>query len=194
MNNPVNNRQPYPVNNRQPYPVNNRQPSQQPTIQLVHPDGTHASRQYPQTAPLTPVARPAPTAAAVASRLSLQSKLTETTFSNFLDGFQEVQARDLLELKGGRVRYVIEDVDAYGNVRSRKYRLGGWLTKVDPMLRYLRLMNPYAKKAWSVQLTPPGQHVRLYYMPPGTSDEIATMRNLLTQMENGTIRITKSRS
>lgn len=122
---------------------------------------------------------------------SLQSTLTESTFDNFLDGFQEVSAQDLLDAKGGRVRYVIEDLNSKGTVVSRKYRLGGWLSKVDPQLRYLRLFNPYAKKAWSVQLASPNQSVRLYYMPPGTSDEIATLRNLLTQMENGTIRIIK---
>lgn len=122
---------------------------------------------------------------------SVQSRLTEDTFANFLDGFTEIQPQDLLEARGGRLRYVIEDLDSRGNVRGRKYRLGGWLTKVDPGLRYLRLVNPYAKKAWSVQLRPPGQSVRLYYMPPGTSDEVATLRNLLTQLENGEIRITK---
>lgn len=124
---------------------------------------------------------------------SVQSRLTETTFGNFLDGFAEVQARDLAQAKGGRVRYVIEDVDSLGNVTARKYRLGGWLTKVDPGLRYLRLVNPYAKKAWSVQLQAPRQNVRLYYMPPGTSDEIATLRNLLTQMDEGKITIRKVR-
>lgn len=123
---------------------------------------------------------------------SVQSRLTENTFANFLDGFAEVQPQDLLEARGGRLRYVIEDLDGRGNVRGRKYRLGGWLTKVDPALRYVRLMNPYAKRAWSVQLSPPGQNVRLYYMPPGTSDEIATLRTLLTQLENGEIRITKA--
>lgn len=158
----------------------------EPIIQLV--SANTASR------PPTPITQNKAQAQPLAGRSSLQSKLSETTFANFLDGFQEVQARDLLEAKGGRVRYVIEDVDAYGNVRSRKYRLGGWLTKVDPMLRYFRLVNPYAKKAWSVQLQASGQFVRLYYMPPGTSDEIATMRNLLTQMENGTIRINKTRA
>lgn len=122
-----------------------------------------------------------------ARRPSVQSRLTEATFANFLDGFTEVQARDLLEARGGRVRYVIEDRATGG----RQYRLGGWLTKVDPGLRYLRLVNPYAKKAWSVQLQPAGKRVRLYYMPPGTSDEVATLRGLLTQMESGQIRVTR---
>lgn len=122
----------------------------------------------------------------------VQAALTEDTFANYLDGFSEVQPQDLLEARGGRVRYVIEDLDTRGNVVGRRYRLGGWLTRVDPGLRYLRLVNPYAKKSWSVQLQAAGQSVRLYYMPPGTSDEVATLRNLLTQLENGEIRITKA--
>lgn len=122
---------------------------------------------------------------------SMQSRLTEDTFAKFLDGFAEVSPQDMLRAKGGRVRYVIEDLDGRGNVTRRQYRLGGWLTKVDPALRYLRLLNPYAKKAWSVQLQPAGQNVRLYYFPPGTSDEVATLRTLLGQLERGEIRITK---
>jgi hypothetical protein len=122
---------------------------------------------------------------------SIQSRLTEDTFANFLHGFVEVAASDLLDARGGRVRYVIETVDDRGRVRERQYRLGGWLTRVDPTLRYLRLVNPYAKRSWSVQLAPPGKRVRLYYMAPGTSDEISTLRNLLTQLENGEIRITR---
>lgn len=126
-------------------------------------------------------------------RAGVQNRLTEATFANFLDGFVEVQPRDLLQAKGGRVRYVIEDVDQRGRATgSRQYRLGGWLTKVDPVLRYLRLVNPYAKKAWSVQLQPAGKRVRLYYMQPGTSDEVATLRSLLTRMENGEIRVTRA--
>jgi hypothetical protein len=117
----------------------------------------------------------------------VQDRLTEDTFANFLDGFQQVTPQDLVEAKGGRVRYVIE-----GAGGKREYRLGGWLTRVDPALRYLRLVNPYAKKSWSVQLQPRDKRVRLYYMPPGTSDEVATLRNLLTQIENGAVRITKA--
>ena len=116
---------------------------------------------------------------------SVQSRLTEATFANFLDGFQLVTPEDLLDAKGGRVRYVIEGQG------GTQYRLGGWLTRVDPQLRYIRLVNPYARKSWSVQLRPQGKRVRLYYMPPGTSDEVAMMRTLLTQVENGTIQITK---
>lgn len=122
----------------------------------------------------------------------VQSRLTETTFQNYLGGFAEVTPADLVDKRGGRVRYVTETVDAWGRATSRQYRLGGWLTGVDPGLRYLRLVNPYARKAWSVQLAKPGQSVRLYYMPPGTSDEIAFMRQIMTQLENGEIRITRA--
>lgn len=118
---------------------------------------------------------------------NVQSSLDEASFSKYIDGFELVRPEDLLEAKGGRVRYVIE---SRGDV---KYRLGGWLQRVDPQLRFLRLFNPYAKRAWSVQLATPGQSVRLYYMPPGTSDEVAMMRKLLQQLENGDITIRKNK-
>lgn len=127
------------------------------------------------------------------ARASVQSRLTEDTFANFLDGFQAVEPEDLVEARGGRVRYVVETRDAWGGLRDRKFRLGGWLSKVDPQLRYLKLFNPYAKKSWSVQLRSPDTVVRLYYMPPGTSDEVATMRRLYTMLENGEIKITTTR-
>ena len=77
-------------------------------------------------------------------------------------------------------------------MESVQYRLGGILKSVDPQLRYLRLFNPYAKASWSVQLQPgAGKNVRLYYMAPGTSDEISTMRDLLQKLENGQLIIKK---
>lgn len=124
---------------------------------------------------------------------SVQSKLNETTFSQYLDGFQEIQANDLFNAKG-RIRYAIDAVDGRGRVVSTQFRLGGWLSGVDPQLRYFQLFNPFAKKRWSVQLQKPGQRVRLYYMANATSDETALMRELLTKLENGDIRITKGRS
>lgn len=122
----------------------------------------------------------------------VQARLDDASFAKYIDGFEVVRPEDLLEAKGGRVRYVIEDLDSRGNVAAKKFRLGGWLARVDPQLRFLRLFNPYAKKAWSVQLATPRQSVRLYYMPPGTSDEVAMMRKLLQQLENGDITIRKS--
>jgi hypothetical protein len=123
---------------------------------------------------------------------TVQSRLDDASFAKYIDGFEVVRAEDLLEAKGGRVRYVIEDLDSRGNVVMKKFRLGGWLNRVDPQLRFLRLFNPYAKKTWSVQLATPRQRVRLYYMAPGTSDEVAMMRKLLQQLENGDITIRKS--
>jgi hypothetical protein len=123
---------------------------------------------------------------------TIQSRLTETSFANFLDGFRRVSPEDMLEAQGGRVRYVVDSIDSRGLVIERKYRLGGWLSHVDPALRYLRLFNPFAKKSWSVQLRKPGEMVTLYYMPPGTSDEVAALRNLLTQLENGQIKIVRA--
>lgn len=134
-----------------------------------------------------PAARTSSASSATRRGGGVQERLTEDTFANFLDGFQQVTPQDLVEAKGGRVRYVIESANG-----RREYRLGGWLTRVDPALRYLRLVNPYAKTSWSVQLQPRDKRVRLYYMPPGTSDEVATLRNLLTQIESGAVRITRA--
>ena len=122
----------------------------------------------------------------------VQSRLTEQTFSQYLDGFQEVQASDLLEAKGGRVRYAIDTLDSTGRrITSTQYRLGGWLVSADPGLRFVTLFNPYARKKWSVQVRPDGKRVRLYYMAPPTSDEAAMMRNLLAKLESGEIQITR---
>jgi len=122
----------------------------------------------------------------------VQSRLTEQTFSQYLDGFQEVQASDLLEAKGGRVRYAIDTLDSTGRrIVSTQYRLGGWLVSADPGLRFVTLFNPYARKKWSVQVRPEGKRVRLYYMAPPTSDEAAMMRNLLAKLESGEIQITR---
>ncbi len=118
-----------------------------------------------------------------ASPAGVQAALDEDSFAAYLDGFEPVGASDLLDARGGRVRYAVDRADG-----STQYRLGGWLQRVDPQLRYVRLFNPYARRSWSVQL---GPGTRLWYMPPGTSDEIATMRRLLQQLESGAIRITK---
>ena len=127
-----------------------------------------------------------------AGNTGVQARLTETSFQRYLDGFQEVQPNDLLAgATGGRVRYAIDSLDPYGRVVSTKYRLGGWLARVDPGLRFIELFNPYYNKKWSVQLQQSGSRVRLYYMPRGTSDEVATMRALLDKIERGEITITR---
>ncbi len=141
-----------------------------------------------------PVAGRAPNANnANNNRNSVQSKLDEASFSQYLDGFREIQPNDLIGAKG-RVRYAIDTVDSSGRIVSTVYRLGGWLAGVDPTLRYFQLFNPYAKKKWSVQLRRNrGERLRLYYMAMPTSDETALMRELLTKLEDGSIRISKGR-
>lgn len=124
---------------------------------------------------------------------SVQSKLDETSFSQYLDGFREIQPSDLIGAKG-RVRYAIDTVDASGRIVSTVYRLGGWLAAVDSNLKYFQLFNPYAKKKWSVQIRrKSNERLRLYYMAAPTSDETALMRELLSKLEDGSIRITKGR-
>lgn len=123
----------------------------------------------------------------------VQSKLDESSFSQYLDGFREIQPGDLIGAKG-RVRYAIDTIDASGRVVSTAYRLGGWLAGVDPAMKYFQLLNPYAKKKWSVQLRrKPGERLRLYYMAAPTSDETALMRELLSKLEDGSIKITRGR-
>ena len=87
-----------------------------------------------------------------------------------------------------------------GQAVSTKYRLGGVLTYVDEQLRYIRLLNPYAQNpnnprkgvSWSVQLDrPPGEKLRLWYMPPATRDEVVIFRKLLNQLENGDVKINR---
>jgi hypothetical protein len=123
--------------------------------------------------------------------MTQQSQLTEATFAPYLKGFSLVSPQDLLSARGGRVRYVTETLDSTGRVTKAEYRLGGWLKIVDSQLRYLRLFNPYANQTWSVQLQKPGTRVRLYYLSPGTTDEVTTMRALLEKLESGEIEIRK---
>jgi hypothetical protein len=135
-----------------------------------------------------------------APKSSVQASLTEETFQkNYLEGYTQVVPQDLLESKGGNVRYAI-DTMRNGRVVSTQYRLGGILTTVDSRLRYLRLYNPYAMSpgashsglSWSVQLVRPlNERLRLWYMPPSSRDEIIMFRKLLQQLENGDIKITK---
>lgn len=131
---------------------------------------------------------------------SVQGSLTEDTFQKkYLEGYTQIVPQDLLDAKGGNVRYAI-DTMRNGRIVSTQYRLGGILTTVDPRLRYIRLYNPYAKGpqashagvSWSVQLFRQGdERLRLWYMPPSSRDEIVMFRKLLQQLENGDIKITK---
>ena len=124
---------------------------------------------------------------------TLQSQLTEESFRERCKGYSRISPADLLDSQlGGQVRYAVDTVDASGRVASTQYRLGGTLTKVDPELRFFRLLNPYAHKGWSVQVQrPAGERLRVWYMPPGTRDEIIMFRKLLAQLENNEIQITR---
>lgn len=132
-------------------------------------------------------------------RVSVQGGLTEETFSAYLEGYEPVVPQDLLDAKGGSIRYAI---DTKGG--PTQYRLGGLLTMVDPDLRYLRLLNPNAIDTrnptparhkgvgWSVQLKrPPNERIRIWYMPNASRDEVVMFRKLLQQLETGEITITK---
>lgn len=124
----------------------------------------------------------------------IQARMTAEMFSNYLDGFVEVQPRDLLGpgKLGGRVRYRIEELDARGRVKKTLYRLGGWLVGVDPMLRFIKLYNPYAKvPPWSAQLKKPNERVTLWFFAMTTAPEVAAMRAILDGLERKTIKIVK---
>jgi hypothetical protein len=121
----------------------------------------------------------------------VQKNLDASSFSQYLDGFQEVRPEDLLGAKGGRVRYIIETLDSNGKAAKKEYRLGGYLSFVDPQLRYARLFNPYAKQQWNFQLNPPGKRVRIFLCPRGTSDEISFLRRLLDMVDRGEVQIKK---
>jgi hypothetical protein len=126
------------------------------------------------------------------SNSSIQSGLDERSFAERLTGYDQIVPQDLLEARGGFVRYAVDTLAADGTVRETQYRLGGILTRVDPDLRYIRLLNPYAKAAWSVQLNRnAGERLRVWYKPPATSDEINMFRNLLGKLESGDIQINK---
>lgn len=126
-------------------------------------------------------------------RSSVHSQLTANSFKQRLSGYTEITPVDLLEARGGQVRYAIETLDPAGQAVSTVYRLGGTLTRVDPDLRFLRLLNPYAKRSWSVQLKRPrGERVRLWYRPPATMEEALMMRKLLRGIETNQIKIVRT--
>lgn len=121
----------------------------------------------------------------------VQGQLDERSFLERCVGYTQVTPQDLLEAKGGKVRYAIDTMQSNRVVKTQ-YRLGGTLTSVDSSLRYLRLLNPYARASWSVQLERPrGERIRLWYQPLASNDEIVMFRKLLQQLENGDIKITK---
>lgn len=121
----------------------------------------------------------------------VQGQLDERTFRERCEGYTQITPQDLLEAKGGKVRYAIDTLSGNRIVKTQ-YRLGGSLTTVDPHLRYFRLLNPYARVSWSVQLErSSNERIRLWYMPIASNDEVVMFRKLLQQLENGEIKITK---
>jgi len=128
------------------------------------------------------------------NKKGVQAGLTESTFAKYLEGYSQVVPQDLLEAKGGSVRYAIDSKSG-----KTQYRLGGTLTAVDPSMRFIRLLNPYARNrngghrgvTWSVQLDQGQDRLRLWYMPPSSRDEIIMFRKLLQQLERGEIKIVK---
>ena len=123
---------------------------------------------------------------------SVQNSLTEDTFKQRLEGYSLVEPHDLVDGQGGRLRYAIDTLRPDGSVESTKYRLGGIVVAVDQHLRYARVMNAQIRSTWSVQLQPKtNEHIRLYFMPAGTTDELITMRKLMEQLDRGELRINK---
>jgi hypothetical protein len=131
-----------------------------------------------------PISRPPPDS-------GVQGQLDENSFLERCVGYTQVTPQDLLDAKGGKVRYAIDTLQN-NRVIKTQYRLGGTLTSVDSNLRYIRLLNPYARVSWSVQLERPlGERIRIWYQPLASNDEIVMFRKLLQQLENGDIKITK---
>lgn len=133
--------------------------------------------------------------------MGVHGTLDEKSFAEYLEGYGQVTPQDLAQARGGKVRYAIDTLAANGKVSSTQYRLGGQLIAVDPQLRYIRLLNPYATApgnshqgiSWSVQLErEAGKRLRLWYMPPASKDEVVLFRKLLQQLESGEIKIVKS--
>ena len=121
----------------------------------------------------------------------IQNQLNENSFRQYLDGFVEISKLDLPTAPGSRLRYCIDTISG-GRVVSTLYRLGGYIKSVSHDLSTVTLFNPYAGKQWTLKTSQPGKRVRLYLFKRGTSDETATIRKLITQLQNGQIRVIKN--
>jgi len=151
-------------------------PAPQPTRQFVP---------APMAVPVTPMP-PAPSG-------GIQKNLNETTFRQYLDGFVGILPKDLPATLGNRLRYAIDTVDSTGRIVSTQYRLGGWVKGVAPDLSNVILFNPYAKKSWTLKIPQPAnKRLRLYFARRGTSDETATIRALVTKIQNGQVRVSRT--
>ena len=177
-------------------PVGRRPVTRSAAAAAAAPPPPHGSRNFPDAQHVPPEPAYVPRRLADPQPATgVQAGLDDASFAERCAGFDEVQPQDLLSMRGGTVRYVTERLDpATGEVAGKQYRLGGILISVDPHLRYLRLLNPYARVTWSVQLgATAARRTRLWYQAPSTSSEVTMMRRLLQQLENGEIQIKKTR-
>jgi hypothetical protein len=151
-------------------------PAPQPTRQFVPVP-------VPQAPPMPPPTAPG----------GIQKNLNETTFRQYLDGFVGILPKDLPATLGNRLRYAIDTVDSTGRTVSTQYRLGGWVKSVAPDLSSVILFNPYARKSWTLKIPQPAnKRLRLYFARRGTSDETATIRALVTKIQNGQVRVSRA--
>lgn len=96
------------------------------------------------------------------SSQGVQSRLTESTFRTYLNGYVQITPIDLFRHVGNRVRYAIDTV--YGErIVSTQYRLGGVVKYVSPDATFATMYNPYLRKSWNVSLiVPRNKRLRLY--------------------------------
>jgi len=137
---------------------------------------------------------------------SFQDGLDDEAFSEYVKDYKEIKLRDLCDpdfVKGGTLRYTIDEYDARGKFVRRKYRLGGFLTYIDlPALRFVMLRNPSVKydprnpryrPTWSVQLQPKNAVVTLWYKEKLGSEMDSTMRKILAAIESGEFKLVKAK-
>lgn len=122
--------------------------------------------------------------------------LTLQEFQAKIQGFRQTIPQQLLDKKGSTIRYAIDTLDStQRRVISSVYRIGGILMFIDPLLRYMKLQNPYTRTIWSVQLhrKNPHERLRIWYLEPGTKDEILVFRNLVSQIDSGDVQVVKKK-
>lgn len=75
-----------------------------------------------------------------------QDRLTNKDIKDMLKDYILVDNITKIQL-GTHIRYIITDT----NTNKKKFRVGGLITKIDPLGRYLMLSNGHTQ-AWSVQI------------------------------------------
>ena len=98
------------------------------------------------------------------------------------------------------MRYAIDTVSSRGRVIRSSYKRGGVLVTVDPHSEFIRLINPYRRVngrpfMWTVRLNRAEQNeqVRLWYKPRCRTEEVIIFRELMKQLEAGTIQIVRKK-